>query len=127
MAKRKQKRPRRSFTDEFKADAVRLCKSGDRTIGQVAKDLDLTETALREWVHRAEAVASQTSVDALTGEERDELRELRKRVKRLEMEREILKKAAVRSIRRCNTLLRPRGALHASSPSSSGVLVAAAG
>lgn len=94
MAKRKTKRPRRSFTDKFKADAVRLCKSGDRTIGQVAKDLDLTETALREWVHRADATTSQASGDALTGEERDELRELRKRVKRLEMEREILKKAA---------------------------------
>ncbi len=94
MAKRKAKRPRRSFTDEFKADAVRLCKAGDRTIGQVAKDLDLTETALREWVHRADMVASEGSGDALTVEERDELRELRKRVKRLEMEREILKKAA---------------------------------
>jgi transposase len=94
MAKRKAKRPRRSFTDEFKADAVRLCKTGDRTIGQVAKDLDLTETALREWVNRADAAASASTEDALSTDERDELRELRKRVKRLEMEREILKKAA---------------------------------
>ena len=94
MAKRKAKRPRRSFTDEFKADAVRLCKAGDRTIGQVAKDLDLTETALREWVSRADSAASASPADALSAEERDELRELRKRVKRLEMEREILKKAA---------------------------------
>lgn len=94
MAKRKAKRPRRSFTDEFKADTVRLCKAGDRTIGQVAKDLDLTETALREWVNRADLAASTNSGDTLSAEERDELRELRKRVKRLEMEREILKKAA---------------------------------
>jgi len=52
MAKKQQRRPRRSFTAEFKADAVRLCKSGDRTVGQVAKDLDLTETALREWLRQ---------------------------------------------------------------------------
>jgi transposase len=46
----KKKRPRRTFTPEFKAEAVRLCRVGDRSIAQVAKDLDLTETALREWV-----------------------------------------------------------------------------
>ena len=41
------RRKRRKFTPEFKAEAVRLCKVGDRSIAQVAKDLDLTETALR--------------------------------------------------------------------------------
>ena len=45
-------RKRRSFTAEFKAEAVRLCKVGDRTMRQVAKELDLTETALRGWVKR---------------------------------------------------------------------------
>jgi transposase-like protein len=92
MAKRK----RRQFTAEFKADAVRLCQAGGRSIGQVAKDLDLGETALRAWVARAEgsAVAERTPTQTLTTAERDELGELRKRVKRLEMEREILKKAA---------------------------------
>jgi transposase len=126
MSKRS-KRVRRTFTPEFKAEAVSLCRAGDRTIGQVAKDLGLTDSALRDWVKLAEAEEQPATKDALSAEERGELQELRKRVKRLEMEREILKKAAVRSIRRCNTLLRPRGALHASSPSSSGVLVAAAG
>lgn len=90
MARRK----RRKFTDEFKADAVKLCAAGGRTIAQVAKDLDLTETALREWIKRAEADAGKGPPNALTTAERDELGELRKRVKRLEMEREILKKAA---------------------------------
>lgn len=47
-------RKRRSFSKEFKAEAVRLCKAGDRTIAQVAKGLDLTETAAREWVKRAD-------------------------------------------------------------------------
>lgn len=92
MAKRK----RRQFTAEFKADAVRLCRAGDRSIGQVAKDLDLGETALRAWVARAEndVAAERTPAQILTTAERGELGELRKRVKRLEMEREILKKAA---------------------------------
>jgi len=94
MAKREGARARRSFTAEFKAEAVRLCKVGDRTIRKVAEDLDLTETALREWVRRADVDAGEGPPGALTTEERGELRELRKRVKRLEMEREILKKAA---------------------------------
>jgi transposase len=94
MAKREARKKRRSFTAEFKAEAVRLCKVGDRTIGQVARDLELTDTALREWVKRVDVDAGKGPPGALTTEERDELRELRKRVKRLEMEREILKKAA---------------------------------
>ncbi|MFT3764805.1 MAG: transposase [Minicystis sp.] len=85
------RRKRRAFTPEFKADAVRLAKAGDRTIAQVAKDLDLTETALREWVKRAEIDAGKGPADALTSAEREELVRLRRDVKRLEMEREILK------------------------------------
>src|SRR4051812_17700255 len=90
MAKRK----KRVFTPAFRAEAARLCKQGDRSIGQVAKDLDLTEGSLREWVKRAEAASVEAPNDALRDAERAELNELRKRVKRLEMEREILKKAA---------------------------------
>jgi transposase len=48
------KRQRRSFDTEFKAEAVRLCFVGDRTVRQVSKYLDLTETALRDWVRRAD-------------------------------------------------------------------------
>jgi transposase-like protein len=92
--KQQQRRARRSFTPEFKAEAVRLCRVGDRSVPQIAKDLDLTETALREWVKQAAVDAGESPPEALTTEERDELRELRKRVKRLEQEREILKKAA---------------------------------
>ena len=71
------KRPRRTFTPEFKAEAVRLCKVGDRSIRQVAEDLDLTETALREWVHRAAIDAGKGPAGALTTEERAELARLR--------------------------------------------------
>lgn len=94
MAKAKGRRARRSFTPEFKAEAVRLCKVGDRTIRQVAADLDLTETALREWVARSDVDAGQGPPGALTTAEREELQRLRRENKRLQMEKEILKKAA---------------------------------
>ena len=89
MARRK----RRKFTAEFKADAVQLARRAGNRSAEVTESLDLTETALREWVKRAEVDAGKGPPDALTTAERDELIELRKRVKRLEMEREILKKA----------------------------------
>ena len=47
------RRAKRVFTDEFKREAVELTRSGDRSVAQVARDLDLTESALREWVRRA--------------------------------------------------------------------------
>jgi transposase len=51
---RKSRRPRRAFTSEFKAEIVEQCRRGDRSIGQVARGFDLTETAFREWVKQAE-------------------------------------------------------------------------
>ena len=88
------KRKRRAFTAELKQEVVRLCEVGDRSIAQVAKDLDLTETALRDWVRRAEVDAGKGPVGALTTAEREELTRLRRENKRLQMEREIPKKAA---------------------------------
>ncbi|MGC5008919.1 transposase [Streptomyces sp. DT203] len=52
-------RPRRSFTPEFKAEIVKLCRRGDRSVGQIAKDFDLTETAVRLWVNQAEVDAGE--------------------------------------------------------------------
>ena len=89
MAKRK----RRKFTEEFKADAVKLVRAGGRSIARVAADLDLTETSLREWVRRAEIEDGQGPPGALTQAEREELVRLRRETKRLRMERDILKKA----------------------------------
>jgi transposase-like protein len=87
-------RKRRKFDAQFKAEAVRLCKVGDRTVGQVAKDLDLTYTALRDWVRRADIDAGKGPPGALTTAEREELSRLRRENKRLQMERDILKAAA---------------------------------
>ncbi len=94
MEKKKQRRKRRAFTPEFKAEAVRLCRVGDRTIAQIAGDLDLTETALREWVKRADIDAGKGPPEALTTAEREELAKLRRDNRRLTMERDILKAAA---------------------------------
>mgnify|MGYP001363749317 FL=1 len=87
-------RKKRSFTPAFKADAVKLCRVGDQSIRQVAKNLDLTETVLREWVKRAEIDAGRGAPEDLSSSERDELARLRRDNKRLLMERDILKKAA---------------------------------
>jgi transposase-like protein len=90
---RKKARPRRTFTPQFKDEAVRLCQVGDRTVTQVASDLDLTETALRAWVQLAARTAAPPAAGALTSPEREELLRLRRDNKRLQMERDILKKA----------------------------------
>src|SRR5882724_5832401 len=90
---KRQKRPRRSFTDDFKAGAVRLVLDEGKIIPQVARDLDLTESALRIWVERARADRTHGKT-GLTSEERAEMARLRKEVRELRMEREILKKAA---------------------------------
>ena len=88
------RRPKRKFTPEFRAECVALCKVGDRTVSQVAKDLDLTETSLREWYARAEVDAGRGAPGALTTAEREELAKLRRENKQLRMEREILRQAA---------------------------------
>jgi transposase-like protein len=87
------RRARRQFTDEFKASAVRLVLDEGKTVGAAARDLDLTETALREWVRRARADRTQGRT-GLTTAERDELARLRKENRILQEERDILKKAA---------------------------------
>ena len=84
------KRHRRKFTDEFKAETVKLIRESGRTVGSVARELDLTETAVREWVKRAEASGAG---DLLSADERSELRRLRKENQELRMEKEILRKA----------------------------------
>jgi transposase len=87
-------RPRRYFPPESKAEVVELIRSTGKTVGQVARELDLTETAVREWVKRADLDAGRRS-DGLTTAEREELRRLRREVRELREEREILRKAAV--------------------------------
>ena len=92
------RRARRQFTDEFKAGAVRLVLDEGRTVGAVARELDLTETAFRAWVEHARAgrTAGKTGV---TTAKREELARLRKENRQLRMDREILVKAAAFFVR----------------------------
>ena len=87
------KRTRRSFTTEYKAEVVALCRSGAKSIGQICRDLDLTETVVRRWVAQAEIDSGQR--DGLTTAERTELAQLRKENRVLREERDILKRATV--------------------------------
>ena len=90
MADTPKRRPRRQFTDEFKASAVRLVLDEGKSVGAAARDLDLTETALREWVRRAQADRTKGRT-GLTTAEREELARLRKENRILAEERDILK------------------------------------
>lgn len=87
-------RTRRSFSDEFKAGAVALVLKEGKSIAGVAKQLDLTASSLSRWVEQARADAGKSSRGTLTTEEKEELARLRKEVRELRLEREILKKAA---------------------------------
>jgi transposase len=87
------KRKRRHFTLEYKAEVVRLAQTSGKTAGQIARELDLTETAVREWIKQADVDAGKAPNGALTTAEREELARLRRENKVLQMEREILRKA----------------------------------
>jgi transposase len=86
-----EKRPRRSFSNEYKAEVVELCRTSGKSIAAVARDLDLTETAVRRWVAQAEIDAGRRP--GLTTEEHAELVALRKENRVLREERDILKRA----------------------------------
>jgi transposase len=89
MAKRK----RRAFTDDFKARTVRLVGDSGKSIGVVAQELDLTESAVRAWVRQTAIDGAQGAAGHLTTAEREELVRLRREVRTLRQERDILKKA----------------------------------
>ena len=84
---------RRSFSEEFKLEAVRLVKEGDVKVAQASRDLGIYETSLRRWINQYEADHGEGPAGALTTKEKEELRRLRREVRTLKMEREVLKKA----------------------------------
>lgn len=88
---KKEKRQRRRYTQEFKQDAVALVTEQGYSIAEAARSLDISDTILRRW--RDEFV-DQFNGDALTNDEREELRRLRRENRELKMEKEILKKAS---------------------------------
>jgi transposase len=90
MAKQRQ----RVFTAGFKADAVRMARAGDRTGPQVAEAIGVSASVLRAWLSKAPIHAPEAPGGALADAERRELLELRREVRTLREDREILQKAA---------------------------------
>jgi transposase len=86
-------RVRRNHTDEFKAGAVRLVLDEGKTISQVGRDLDVSQSVVGNWVKQARADRSNGKT-GLTTEERSELVQLRREVRELRLQRDLLKKAA---------------------------------
>lgn len=80
------------YPPEFRREAVELVRASGRPVKEIAKDLGVADQTLRNWVDRAEVDAGRAA--GLTSDEKAELRELRRRVRTLEMERDVLKKAA---------------------------------
>jgi transposase len=90
------------YTPEFRAEAVRLVRSAtDKPASQIARELGVSDNALRSWVKQAQIDQGERE-EGPTTEEREELRKLPKEVKVLRQEREILKKATVDSTGQCN-------------------------
>ena len=85
-------RSKPAYPPEFKAEAVRLVRSSDRSLSHLARDLGVADQTLRNWVRHAEI--DDGGCEALAPDEREELRQLRREVRTLRQEREILKKAA---------------------------------
>src|SRR5438477_11372820 len=81
---------RKPYPPEFRREAVALYARTDKTLGEIAADLGVSRESLRQWVQQAQIERGER--DGLTGDEGEELREMRRRVLLLEKEREILNK-----------------------------------
>ena len=81
------------YPEEFRREAVRLLRRGDRSVPELARDLGVSPQSLRHWSKQEDLDSGRRS-DGLTSEEREELKRLRRENRTLVEEREILKKAA---------------------------------
>lgn len=85
------KRQRRKFSPEYKAEVVNLYRTTDKSIGQIVEELDLSESAVRRWIAQAEVDAGER--EGLTTDEREEIAQLRRENRILREERDILRRA----------------------------------
>ena len=93
MAKRKIRRERRSFNDEYKQQVLELVRAGDKSVSQICRDLDLTESSVRKWIKSDQTSNGIMTQNSLSESDQQELERLRTENKRLKTERDILKKA----------------------------------
>jgi transposase len=89
-----ERRKRRKFTPEYKAEVVKLVQTSGKSIEKLSSELDLTETAVREWVKRAAIDEKKDPNGPLTSDERAEVTRLRRELRTVTMERDFLRKAA---------------------------------
>jgi transposase len=88
-----EKKKRRIFTAEFKAEAVNLYRQSGKTIAEIARDLDVAHTCLGQWIRQADIEDGRGPKGAMTIAEKDELVRARKEIRVLRMERDLLKKS----------------------------------
>jgi transposase len=84
---------RREYSEEFRLEAIKLARQGDLPVAQVARELGIHDSVLYRWIRKSDGKSSSTVADGLSGDERAEFARLRREVRRLETEREILKRA----------------------------------
>ena len=88
------KRTRRQFSKEFRLEAVRLVREEGKSLASVAADLGIYVSTLGKWVKKHDTEQARASETALSEDEREELIRLRREVRDLREDREILEKAA---------------------------------
>jgi len=106
MAKRKNRKDRRSFSREYKAEVVDLVRQSEESISQICRNLDLTESSVRNWIRLADAAGTEAVNRSSGADDAGELARLRAENKQLRMERDILKKATASSRGQRNTSLK---------------------
>jgi len=99
MTKRKIRRERRTFNDEYKQQVLELVGAGDKSVSQICRDLDLTESSVRKWIKSDQASNGIMTQNSLSETDQQELERLRTENKRLKTERDILKKATAFFVR----------------------------
>lgn len=88
------RKKRRTFSNDYMADAVRLYRESGESLRSVAEKLGILESSLRRWVKQADIDAGKGPEGALTTTEKEDVRQMKREIKRLREENEFLKKAA---------------------------------
>ena len=102
MAKRKTRRERRSFSDEYKQQVLELIRAGDKSVSAICRELDLTESTVRRWIELDQKSNGIMTQNSLSETDQEELHRLRAENKRLKTERDILKKATAFFVKESN-------------------------
>ena len=96
-----ERRKRRELTDQYKAEIVELVRTSEKTVTQLAKDLDLTPSSITNWVRQSKASIGANQESFISADEKAELLRLRRDNRELKMERDFLKKTAGFFAREC--------------------------